>query len=107
MALRRALEAGGVQLATAVHFVVPTRDHEIQEQFTRELLESWLHHLETLPVPEERPSLTARVPLLGALMGGQKALPVAHDPSRQLTDSQAHKKGVWARVKGVFGGEEG
>jgi hypothetical protein len=107
VALRRALEAGGVQLATAVHFVVPTRDNEIQEQFTRELLESWLAHLETLPVPEERPALTARVPLLGKLMGGDKALPVAHDTSRQLTDTQADKKGVWARVKGVFGGGEG
>ena len=109
VALRRALEAGGVQLATAVHFVVPTRDHEIQEQFTRELLTSWLAHLETLPVPQDRPALTARVPLLGKFMGGTKALqgPAPADASRQITaQDQPQKKGVWAKVRGVFGGAD-
>jgi hypothetical protein len=108
IALRRALETGGTQLATAVHFAVPTRDHEIQEQFTRELLESWLHQLETLPIPKDRPALTSRVPLLGKLVGGGKALEhSAADPSHQLTDTQAETKGVWAKVKGVFGAGEG
>jgi hypothetical protein len=107
VALRRALEAGGHQLATAVHFAVPTRDHEIQEQFTRELLQSWLHQLETLPVPQERKALSAKVPLLGKLLGGEKALEAqAADTSRQLTDTQAEGGGVWSRIKGVFGGGE-
>ena len=108
VALRRALEAGGVQLATAVHFVVPTRDHEIQEQFTRELLTSWLAHLETLPVPKDRPVLTSRVPLLGKLVGGDKALPGPVQAPKQITASEgAEKKGVWSKVKGVCGGGEG
>jgi hypothetical protein len=109
VALRRALETGGVQLNTAVHFVVPTRDHEVQQQFTTELLTSWLHHLETLPIPRDRPALTSRVPLLGKLVGADKAIegPAAADTSRQITDQQRGERGVWARVKGVFGGGDG
>jgi hypothetical protein len=109
VALRRALETGGVQLNTAVHFVVPTRDHEIQQQFTSELLTSWLHHLQTLPIPQDRPALTSRVPLLGRLVGADKALPgpVTADTGRQIADQQHGKPGVWSRVKGVFGGGDG
>ena len=108
IALRRALETGGVQLAAAVHFVVPTRDHEVQEQFTRELLGSWLHHLETLPIPQDRPALTSRVPLLGKLMGGGKALPAPADAPKQITaQDPPPKRGVWSKVKGMFGGDEG
>jgi len=104
VALRRALETGGVQLATAVHFVVPTRDNEVQEQFTRELLESWLHHLETLPVPKQRGALTAKVPLLGKLVGGDKALPGPVEAPKQITAGpEPGKKGLWSKVKGVFG----
>ncbi len=105
LALRRALETGGNNLATAVHFIVPTRDHEVQEQFTRELFESWLHHLETLPLREDRPKLTARVLGIG---GPKRRKAIAEQPQRrQLEDKGAsRKKGLWGTIKGVFGGEE-
>ncbi len=98
IALRRALEQGGDQLATAVHFVVPTRDHEIQEQFSRELLESWLHHLENLPPPRQRRSIAQRMGLLGRRE--ERAALAATDTPRQLTTTEPPS--TWSRIKKAF-----
>ncbi len=106
LSLRRALELGGNNLATAVHFIVPTRDNEVQEQFSRELFQSWLHYLETLPLREDRPKLTQRVPLLRGLVG-RKA--IAENPVRkQITAAeQPERKGLWGKIKGAFGSDGG
>jgi hypothetical protein len=84
-ALRRALGAGDRQLATALHLMVSAEEAPIGEQFSRELLESWLHYLENLPLP--RPSLGQRI---GRLLGRGPAEPAALPapaPARQALEA--------------------
>lgn len=72
LALRRALTLGNHRLATSVTLVLADRDAPVHEQFSRELLESWMHLLQTLPVPAPRLSLGQR---LRGLLGGPVAEP--------------------------------
>jgi len=90
LALRRALERGGHSLAASVHLFLPSRDSDLQRQFSRELLESWLAYLEALPEPRGRP-------LLGVL--GARAIAA---PDRPLLEDK--RQSWWKRVKGRLGG---
>ncbi|MFH1467534.1 MAG: hypothetical protein ABIO70_24325 [Pseudomonadota bacterium] len=90
LALRRALERGGHSLAASVHLFLPSRDSDLQLQFSRELLESWLTYLQHLPEPEARP-------LLG--MFGRKAIA---QPERPLLEDKGQS--LWQRIKGKLGG---
>lgn len=106
LALRRALDAGSHQLAISIEMLASAGgEAPIQAQFTRELLQSWLHYLETLPLPEERKALGQRVPLIGGLFrkAAPAALPAVEAP-RRLTDGR--KPGVWSRVKGALGKDD-
>ncbi|NOY26232.1 MAG: hypothetical protein GXP62_10210 [Oligoflexia bacterium] len=101
IALRRALGVGSHQLASAIRLLAQTDHGPVQEQFTRELLLSWLAVLQDLPVQD-------RKRLGGGLGGGLRrllgekqpaALPV--DAPRQLElDDQP---GLWGRVKKGLG----
>ncbi len=74
IALRRAMGVGDVQLTTSLHLMVASEEAPVQQQFTGELLPSWLHYLEGLPPP--RPTLGQR---LGRLLGRR---PEGADPGR-------------------------
>ncbi|MCB9766446.1 MAG: hypothetical protein H6741_00415 [Alphaproteobacteria bacterium] len=76
IALRRALAAGDRQLATSLRFMVSADEESISQQFGEELLRSWVHHIETLPMPKERLSLGQR---LRGLLGMS---PAAEAPAR-------------------------
>ncbi len=71
IALRRAMTAGSTKLATSITLVLATQNGEVQETFTKELLRSWIHYVETLPT--DRRSLASRLPLIGRLFGGGSA----------------------------------
>ncbi len=83
LALRRALTQGNHRLATSITLVLADRDAPVQEQFARELLESWMHLLQELPEPRASLSLGQR---LRGLLGGNKtslaptAKPLLQDP---------------------------
>lgn len=79
LALRRALTLGNHRMASSVTLVLADRDAPVHEQFSRELLESWLHLLETLPEPTERLSLGQR---LRGLLGGPVAAPQEPVPAQ-------------------------
>ncbi len=49
IAMRRALGVGSHQLAISIQLLSRTGDSRVREQFTRELLTSWLAYLDTLP----------------------------------------------------------
>jgi hypothetical protein len=84
VALRRALDTGSHQLASAIRLAGSAGQAPVQAQFTRELLLSWLAYLEALPVQEPRRSLVDRIPGLGRLLGrgAPAALPAAPAPRR-------------------------
>ncbi len=106
IALRRALATGSHHLAASVGVLSHRGDDPVKAQFARELFESWVPYLMSIPA---RPSLAARVPLLGGLFG-KKALPEAGAP-RQLTAAETPPEdGAWGRLKralGRDGGERG
>jgi len=79
IALRRALTQGNHRIAASVTLVLADRDAPVHEQFSRELLESWLHLLQTLPEPTERKSLAQR---LRGLLGGPVAEPSEPQPAQ-------------------------
>lgn len=98
LALRRALQAGSHQLATSIRFVSGAAEDPVQAQFTRELLRSWLHALETLPEP--RRSAVQRLLGLGK---AKKAPEITASSPRQLTDGgvpRAGKPSLWERIRG-------
>ena len=66
VALRRALAAGGHQIAANIQLLSGSAGAPLQQRFAAELLQSWLAYLNQIP-PENNRSLTSRVPLLGAL----------------------------------------
>ncbi len=100
LALRRALQAGSHQLATSIRFVAGAEESPVQAQFTRELLKSWLHALETLPEPKR--SLAQRLLGAGRAKPTQRAL--SADAPRQLTDTAeptaSSKPSLWERIRG-------
>ena len=114
LALRRALQAGSHQLATSIRFVAGAAEDPVQAQFTRELLRSWLHALETLPEPKR--SLAQR--LLGQGLRGQgnakKTPAITASAPKQLTaagpgeaqEAVPKKVGLWQRLRGKSGDEE-
>jgi hypothetical protein len=67
LALRRALSQGNLRMATSVTLVLADRDAPVHEQFSRELLESWLYLLQNLPEPKPRLTLAQRI---RGLLGG-------------------------------------
>ena len=81
LALRRALTLGNHRMATSITLVLADRDAPVHEQFSRELLESWLHLLQTLPEPQARRSLGQR---LRGLLGGP--VPPPPDPQTALLE---------------------
>ncbi len=81
LALRRALTAGNHRMATSVTLVLADREAPVHERFSRELLESWMHLLETLPEPKQRLSLGQR---LRGLLGGPTAPAPAPPQAPQL-----------------------
>jgi len=84
IAMRRAMSVGDRQLATSLQLMVGTTDRPIQEQFAEELLKSWLHYLEKLPLPKQRLSLGQRInKLLGRAPAPTNALP-APEPAKQI-----------------------
>lgn len=102
LALRRALQAGSHQLATSIRFVSGAEEDPVQAQFTRELLRSWLHALETLP--EAKRSAVQRLLGLGK---PRKAPAITASAPRQLTDGAAEsphaapqKASLWDRIRG-------
>lgn len=100
IALRRSLAAGGHQLAASIQLLGAADQTPLQQQFARELLESWVVYLSEIPRPAPRPSLMQR---MGLLTGSREpaALPVTEAP-RQLEDKAA-KPGLWARLTGKKG----
>lgn len=106
IALRRALGVGSHQLATAIRlFSVQQGEAEVQQQFTRELLLSWLHHLERLPPVDGRPALGGG--FVSRLLGRKDPAALEAAPSgdapRQLTDGGGATPGVWARLRRGLG----
>lgn len=97
IALRRSLAAGGHQLAASIQLLGQADQAPLQQQFARELLESWVVYLREIPRPEPKLSLAARIPLLGRVFE-RPALEAAPAP-KQLEDKGA-PQGVWARLKG-------
>lgn len=106
VALRRALAAGGHQIAANIQLLSGSATAPLQQRFASELLQSWVAYLAQIP-PETGRSLTSRVPLLGALFQ-PRALPSAEVPAaRQLTDGgEPARPGVWDRIRGAFGGKK-
>lgn len=105
LALRRALGAGSHQLATSIRLfaIDPGSETRIQQQFTRELLLSWLHHLERLPPPPGRPALGGG--FVAQLLGRAEPSPAP----RQLTggSTPSSPEGLWSRLrKGLKSGED-
>lgn len=85
VALRRALDTGSHHLASSIKMAGTVGHAPVQEQFTRELLQSWLAYLEALPATEPRRGLIDRVPFLGRLLGRSEAPAIAAAPAaRQI-----------------------
>ncbi|MDG1484301.1 MAG: hypothetical protein P8R54_32210 [Myxococcota bacterium] len=61
LALRRALSAGSHQLSASISLMMTTGQGSVQQQFTHELLGSWLPYLQTLPPPQHRKTLGQRI----------------------------------------------
>ena len=61
LALRRALSSGSHQLAASLSLMVSTGTSQVQQQFTQELLGSWLPYLQNLPPPPARRTLGQRI----------------------------------------------
>ncbi len=102
VALRRALAQGSYQLAATVGVLSQDTDDRVKAQFARELFESWVPYLAA--IPEGRPSLGARVPLLGTLLGRRELPAPAPEAPRQLTSSDTPPEGAWDRLKRKLGG---
>lgn len=81
VALRRALDTGSHQLASSIKMAGTVGHAPVQEQFTRELLQSWLAYLEALPASEPKRGLLDRVPFLGKLLGRSEAPAIAAAPA--------------------------
>ncbi len=108
IALRRALETGSNQLAISIRLLSGAGEHGVQEQFTRELLTSWLAYLDQIPDSDRQRSGRLRLPLLGKRteQGGHPALAAA--APKQLTDGRAQGGASWwSRVKRGLGLEAG
>lgn len=103
LALRRALEKGGHQLATALHLFVTTGDAEIQEQFSRELLASWLAYLEALPQPRKRLGLGERLGITRRREEPRQIAETGQPAHKQLTaEGQEPSRGLWSRIRSRF-----
>ncbi|MFT5680999.1 MAG: hypothetical protein ACI8RZ_001905 [Myxococcota bacterium] len=61
LALRRALSAGSHQLSASISLMMTTGQGNVQQQFTHELLGSWLPYLQSLPPPVQRRTLGQRI----------------------------------------------
>lgn len=61
LALRRALSAGSHQLSASISLMMTTGQGSVQQQFTHELLGSWLPYLQSLPPPQQRKTLGQRI----------------------------------------------
>ena len=61
IALRRALSAGSHQLSASISLMMATGQGSVQQQFTHELLGSWLPYLQDLPPPPQRRTLGQRL----------------------------------------------
>ena len=61
LALRRALSAGSHQLSASISLMMTTGQGSVQQQFTHELLGSWLPYLQSLPPPSRGRSLGQRI----------------------------------------------
>jgi hypothetical protein len=61
LALRRALSAGSHQLSASITLMMTTGQGSVQQQFTHELLGSWLPYLQALPPPTPRRTLGQRI----------------------------------------------
>lgn len=61
LALRRALSSGSHQLSASISLMIATGQGSVQQQFTRELLGSWLPYLQALPLPPQRRTLGQRI----------------------------------------------
>ena len=61
LALRRALSAGSHQLSASISLMMTTGQGSVQQQFTHELLGSWLPYLQSLPPPPRRRTLGQRL----------------------------------------------
>ena len=84
LALRRALSAGSHQLAASISLMMTTGQGSVQQQFTHELLGSWLPYLQALPPPPQPKTLGQRI--RGWLGMAEKPAVVA--PARQLTEKE-------------------
>lgn len=61
LALRRALSSGSHQLSASISLMMTTGQGSVQQQFTQELLGSWLPYLQDLPPPRQRRTLGQRI----------------------------------------------
>ena len=98
IALRRALDAGSHQLAASVRLLSQAEQAPVQQRFARELLESWAAYLATMPLPEPKLSLGAR---LGGLLGRKEPAALPGDGPRLLTADA--EPGAWARLRAKLG----
>lgn len=100
IALRRALGVGSHQLASAIQLLATSDHGPVQEQFTRELLVSWMAVLQDLPLKDQK--------RLGGgwrgLLGGNKPKALAADAPKQLTADEG--PGVWGRLRKGLGLKE-
>ena len=99
IALRRSLAAGSHQLAASIELLSRAEEAPVQQQFARELLESWAAHLATIPEPS-RGLLGGTV---GKLLGKKDPAQLTGSAPRQLTDGGGEKPGLWARIVGKKG----
>jgi|GEM_PF-2219812 len=102
LALRRALAVGSHQLAASIRLLATAEQGPVQQQFTRELLLSWLAVLEDLPF-EDKPRRGGGLRnLLGRGSASQAAAPqLAPAAPKQLGDRE--QAGVWRKLKKGLG----